>query len=295
MNAISETFRILWLICLWFAFIFVALASLAMTVIGVWPWGAMFFLVGFIGLSAIDTVLKGGIGYESNGGLFHRFFIFVHSISAVGLIVLTALTAFGVLRAADATLWTPETNFASWYMAGGIFITYFLIQPTEPNDDIPDLQRMEQLDRRSTRVGVVSAAIFTVLCLVVPLTSFMTAGYDPVALAVALFLAPGFLRVVREGLFYLHGPRFEEGTEGYGTLRAVCIGVAGLAGCIALGYLGYSLVRLELLPALFFAASVAMNGWSVKKYVTVGITIPEKEDDEEQSSGTAESNAGASE
>jgi hypothetical protein len=275
-----EILRVLWLICLWFAFIFVALASLAMTVIGVWPWGAMFFLVGFIGLSAIDTVLKGGIGYESNGGLFHRFFIFVHSISAVGLIVLTVLTAFGVLRTADAMLWTPETNFASWYMVGGLFITYFLIQPTEPNDDIPDLQRMEQMDRRSTRVGVISAAIFTVLCLVVPLTSFMTTGYDPAALAVALFLAPGFLRVVREGLFYLQGIRFEEVSEGYRTLRAVCIGVAGLAACIALGYLGYSLVRKEWLPALFFAASVAMNGWSVKKYVTVGITIPEKGDDE---------------
>ncbi len=278
MSIFSETLRVLWLICLWCAFIFVALASIAMAVIGVWPWGAMFFLVGFIGLSAIDTVLKGGIGYESNGGLFHHFFIFVHSISAVGLIILTALTAFGVLRTADAMLWTPETNFASWYMAGGIFITYFLIQPTEPNDDIPDLQRMEQMDRRSTRVGVVSAAIFTVLCLVVPLTSFMTAGYDPVALAVALFLAPGFLRVVREGLFYLQGTRLEEGTDRYRTLRAVCIGVAGLAGCIALGYLGYSLVRKEWLPALFFAASVAMNGWSVKKYVTVGITIPENED-----------------
>lgn len=278
MHIFFEILRVLWLICLWFAFIFVALASLAMTVIGVWPWGAMFFLVGFIGLSAIDTVLKGGIGYESNGGLFHHFFIFVHSISAVGLIVLTVLTAFGVLRTADAMLWTPETNFASWYMVGGLFITYFLIQPTEPNDDIPDLQRMEQMDRRSTRVGVISAAIFTVLCLVVPLTSFMTAGYDPVALAVALFLAPGFLRVVREGLFYLQSTRFEEGSEGYRTLRAVCIGVAGLAGCIALGYLGYSLVRKEWLPALFFAASVAMNAWSVKKYVTVGISIPEKEE-----------------
>ena len=281
MHIFFEILRVLWLICLWFAFIFVALASLAMTVIGVWPWGAMFFLVGFIGLSAIDTVLKGGIGYESNGGLFHHFFIFVHSISAVGLIVLTVLTAFGVLRTADAMLWTPETNFASWYMVGGLFITYFLIQPTEPNDDIPDLQRMEQMDRRSTRVGVVAAAIFTVLCLVVPLTSFMTAGYDPAALAVALFLAPGFLRVVREGLFYLQSARFEEGSEGYRTLRAACIGVAGLAGCMALGYLGYSLVRLELLPALFFAASVAMNAWSVKKYVTVGITIPKEEDEED--------------
>lgn len=282
MNAISETFRILWLICLWFAFIFMALASLGMSVIDVWPWGAMFFVAGPIGLSAIDTVRSKSYGYEANGGLFHHFFIFVHSISAVGLIVLTVLTAFGVLRTADAMLWTPETNFASWYMVGGLIIAFVLIQRIEPNDDIPDLQCMEQMNRRSTRVGVVAAAIFTVLCLVVPLTSFMTAGYDPAALAVALFLAPGFLRVVREGLFYLQGTRFEEGTEGYRILRVVCVGVAGLAGCIALGYLGYSLVRKEWLPALFFAASVAMNGWSVKKYVTVGIAIPEKEDDEEQ-------------
>ena len=278
MSIFFETLRVLWLICLWCAFIFMALASIGMSVIDAWPWGAMFFVAGPIGLSAIDTVRSKSYGYEANGGLFHHFFIFVHSISAVGLIVLTALTAFGVLRTADAMLWTPETNFASWYMVGGLTIVAFLIQRIEPNDDIPDLQRMEQMNRRSTRVGVVSAAIFTVLCLVVPLTSFMTAGYDPAALAVALFLAPGFLRVVREGLFYLQGTRFEEGTEGYRILRAVCIGVAGLAACIALGYLGYSLVRKEWLPALFFAVSVAMNGWSVKKYVTVGISIPEEEE-----------------
>ncbi|WP_145974237.1 hypothetical protein [Rothia mucilaginosa] len=162
-----------------------------------------------------------------------------------------------------------------------MFIVFFFAQPTEPNDDIPDLQRMEQMNRYSTRAGVISAAIFTVLCLMVPLTSFMTSGYDPAALAVALFLTPGFLRIVREGLFYLQGTRLEEGSEGYRTLRVVCIGVAGLAACIALGYVGYSLVRLELLPALFFAASVAMNAWSVKKYVTVGIAIPEKEAEED--------------
>lgn len=280
MNAISETFRILWLIFLWCCFSFMILVSLLSFIFGDWQWGALFLVASTIGLSAIDTVLKGGIGYESNGGLFHHFFIFVHSISAVGLIILTVLTAFGVLRTTDAMLWTPETNFASWYMVSGLIIVVCLIYQIEPNDDIPDLQRMEQMNRRSTRVGVISAAIFTVLCLVVPLTSFMTAGYDPVALAVALFLTPGFLRVVREGLFYLQGTRLEEGTDRYRTLRAVCIGVAGLAACIALGYLGYSLVRLEWLPALFFAASVAMNAWSVKRYVTVGITIPEEEEDE---------------
>ena len=280
MNAISETFRILWLIFLWFGFSFMILVSLLSFIFGDWQWGALFLIMCPVFLAVIDMAHSESIVGKANGGPFHHFFIFVFFFGAVGLIVLTALTAFGVLRTADAMLWDPATNFASWYMVGGLLIVDFLIYRTDPNDDIPDLRRMEQLDRRSARVGVVSAAIFTVLCLVVPLTSFMTAGYDPAALAVALFLAPGFLRVVREGLFYLQGPRFEEGSEGYRILRVVCVGVAGLAGCIALGYLGYSLVRLELLPALFFAASVAMNGWSVKKYVTVGITIPEKEDDE---------------
>lgn len=278
MNAISETFRILWLIFLWFCFSFMILMSLLSGIFGGWPWSALFLIMCPVFLAVIDTAHSENIGGKANGGSFHLFFLLLIFISVAGLIVLTALTAFGVLRTADALLWDPKTNFASWYMVGGLFMVFVLLQRTEPNDDIPDLQRMEQMDRRSTRVGVVSAAIFTVLCLVVPLTSFMTAGYDPAALAVALFLAPGFLRVVREGLFYLQGTRLEEGSEGYRTLRAVCIGVAGLAACIALGYLGYSLVRLEWLPALFFAASVAMNGWSVKKYVTVGISIPEEEE-----------------
>ena len=280
MSTFSEVLRILWLIFLWFCFSFMILVSLLSGIFGGWPWSALFLIMCPVFLAVIDTAHSENIGGKANGGSFHLFFLLLIFIGVAGLIVLTALTAFGVLRTADALLWDPKTNFASWYMVGGLFMVFVLLQRTEPNDDIPDLQRMEQLDRRSARVGVVSAAIFTVLCLVVPLTSFMTAGYDPAALAVALFLAPGFLRVVREGLFYLQGTRFEEGTEGYRTLRIVCIGVAGLAGCIALGYLGYSLVRLELLPALFFAVSVAMNGWSVKKYVTVGITIPEKEDDE---------------
>lgn len=283
MNAISETFRILWLIFLWFCFSFMIFVSLAMAVIGGWPWSALFLIMCPVFLAVIDTAHSENIGGKANGGSFHLFFLLLMFIGVAGLIVLTVLTAFGVLRTADAMLWDPATNFASWYMVGGLFIVGCLIYRTEPNDEIPDLQRMEQLNRRSTRVGVVSAAIFTVLCLAVPLTSFMTAGYDPAALAVALFLAPGFLRVVREGLFYLQGTRFEEGTEGYRTLRAVCVGVAGLAGCIALGYLGYSLVRKEWLPALFFAVSVAMNGWSVKKYVTVGITIPENEDGDSSS------------
>ena len=280
MSTFSEVLRILWLIFLWFGFSFIALVSLAMVVIGGWPWGAMFFVAGPVFLAVIDMAHSESMGGKANGGSFNFFFLLLMFISAVGLIILTVLTAFGVLHSEIQGFWSPETNFASWYMVSGLIIVVCLIYQIEPNDDIPDLQRMEQMNRYSTRVGVISAAIFTVLCLVVPLTSFMTSGYDPAALAVALFLTPGFLRVVREGLFYLQGTRLEEGTDRFRTLRAGWIGVAGLAACIALGYLGYSLVRLVWLPALFFAASVAMNAWSVKRYVTVGITLPEEEEDE---------------
>ena len=281
MNSFSKVLGILWVIHLWFALGFLAIVSLVLCIFGPWPWGALFFIAGPITVIAMDVAHDESIIGKANGGPFHLFYQVIFSISLAGLIILTVLTAFGVLHSEIQGFWSPETNFASWYMVGGLIIAFVHIQRIEPNDDIPDLQRMEQMNRRSTRGGVISAAIFTVLCLVVPLTSFMTAGYDPAALAVALFLAPGFLRIVREGLFYLQGTRLEEGTDRYRILRAVCIGVAGLAGCIALGYLGYSLVRLEWLPALFFAASVAMNAWSVKKYVTVGISIPEDEEDDE--------------
>lgn len=283
MNALSETFRILWLILWWGIFNVTIIASaLSSLLLNQWHLSLPALIGGpLILILALDPAHKEGMAGKANGKSFHLFYLTVVTINAVFLAVLTVLTLSGILHIDPGGLST-DTNFASWFLASGLFIAFFLIQRVKPNEDIPDLQRMEQMDRRSARVGVVSAAIFTVLCLVVPLTSFMTAGYDPAALAVALFLAPGFLRVVREGLFYLQGTRFEEGTEGYRILRVVCVGVAGLAGCIALGYLGYSLVRKEWLPALFFAASVAMNGWSVKKYVTVGIAIPEKEDDEEQ-------------
>ena len=284
MNAISETFRILWLILWWGIFNVTIIASaLSSLLLNQWHLSLPALIGGpLILILALDPAHKEGMEGKANGGSFHLFYLTVVTINAVFLAVLTVLTLSGILHIDPGGLST-DTNFASWFLAGGLFIAFFLIQRVKPNDDIPDLQRMEQMNRRSTRVGVISAAIFTVLCLVVPLTSFMTAGYDPAALAVALFLTPGFLRVVREGLFYLQGTRFEEGTEGYRILRAVCIGVAGLAGCIALGYLGYSLVRKEWLPALFFAVSVAMNGWSVKKYVTVGITIPENEDEDSSS------------
>lgn len=233
---------------------------------------------GPVTLLALDMAHDESIAGKANGGPFHHFFIFVFSFSAVGLIVLTVLTAFGVLKG-DTTPWTPETNFASWYIAAGSHIVLALATRTNPKNGAPDLQRMEQLDRRSTRVGVVAAAIFAVLCLVVPLISLSATSYDSLALALTLLLTPWFLYFVRDGLFYLHHPRFEEGSEGYRTLRVVCVGMVGMSCCISLVYMTNTLNRSEWLPALAFTIPVVTTGWLVKRYVTVGITIPENEDE----------------
>ena len=278
MNAISETFRILWLIFLWFGFSFMILVSLLSFIFGDWQWGALFLIMCPVFLAVIDMAHSESIVGKANGGPFHHFFIFVFFFGAVGLIVLTVLTAFGVLQG-DTTPWTPETNFASWYIAAGSPIVLVLVTRTDPKDGAPDLQRMEQLDRRSTRVGVVTAAIFAVLCLVVPLISLSATSYDSLALALTLLLTPWFLYFVRDGLFYLHHPHFEEGSEGYRTLRVVCVGMVGMSCCISLVYMINTLNRSEWLPALAFTIPVVTTGWLVKRYVTVGITIPENEDE----------------
>lgn len=283
LNAITDP-RLLFL---WFCFIFLALASLLLGMVEHWPWGAIFFVMGPVTLLALDMAHDESIAGKANGGPFHHFFIFVFFFGAVGLIVLTVLTAFGVLQG-DTTPWTPETNFASWYIASGSPIVLVLATRTDPKDGAPDLQRMEQLDRRSTRMGVVTAAIFAVLCLVVPLISLSATSYDSLALALTLLLTPWFLYLVCDGLFYLHHSRFEEGSEGYRTLRVVCIGMVGMSCCISLVYMINTLNRSEWLPALLFAVSMASTGWSVKDYVTVGITIKEKDKEDPEAEPAAD-------
>lgn len=276
MNAFINAITDPRLLFMWFSFIFLALASLLLGMVEHWPWGAIFFVMGPVTLLALDMAHDESIAGKANGGPFHHFFIFVFFFGAVGLIVLTVLTAFGVLQG-DTTPWTPETNFASWYIAAGSPIVLVLATRTDPKDGAPDLQRMEQLDRRSTRMGVVTAAIFAVLCLVVPLISLSATSYDSLALALTLLLTPWFLYLVCNGLFYLYHPHFEEGSEGYRTLRVVCIGMVGMSCCISLVYMINTLNRSEWLPALLFAVSMVSTGWSVKDYVTEGITIKEKD------------------
>ena len=56
-------------------------------------------------------------------------------------------------------------------------------------------------------------------CLLIPVVSFATAGYEPVGVSVVLCLVPVFLIFVRRSLFKLWAATFKEGAAGYGVLR----------------------------------------------------------------------------
>lgn len=280
MNLLNKLAKSMLVVFLWIISVILFLVSLLLGVIGSWQWCAFFIpLIPFL-VSYLDSQRNESILGAKNGGAFHRFILIIDTICIAILLLLALLSTAGVLYI-DTDPWTPETNFAPWFLVSALVaIRLFAFSSAEPTGEIPDLHRMMQFNRYIHWVTLVSSAVLSILCALIPLVNLSTAGYDPMALAVSLFLTAGFLYFVREGLFYLQGSRFEDGTGGYSILRGYCVGMVGLAGCMALGYLGYSLLRKEWLPALFFAASVAMNVWSVKKYVTVGITISEKEDDE---------------
>lgn len=282
MNSLSQIARVTLSIFVWVIAAALLIVSLLLGTVGNWQWSAFFIPLIPLLVSYLDSQRDESILGAKNGGAFHYFTLIANTLCIAILLLLTLLSTTGVLYI-DSAPWTSETNFAPWFLAGALVaIRLFAFSNAEPNSGIPHLPRMLQLNRYIHWVTLVSAIVLGFMCVLIPLANLMTAGYDPAALAVSLFLTAGFLYFVRDGFFYLQGSDFEEGVFRYNVLRGYCVCLTGLAACIALGYLGYSLVRLELLPALFFAASVAMNGWSVKKYVTAGITIPEKEETEEQ-------------
>ena len=107
MSTFSKVLGILWVIYLWFALGFLALVSLVLCIFGPWPWGALFFIAGPITVIAMDAAHDESVVGKANGGPFHLFCQVIFSISLAGLIILTALTAFGVLHSEIQGFWSP--------------------------------------------------------------------------------------------------------------------------------------------------------------------------------------------
>ena len=113
------------------------------------------------------------------------------------------------------------------------------------------------------------------------MVSFAAAGYEPVGVSVVLCLVPVFLIFVRRALFKLWASTFEEGTAGYGVLRGFCVALVGLGGCLAAVRLAADVVQYGSGLSLVYVVPVIASYLLVKRYVTVGVAIPEKEDEED--------------
>ena len=229
----------------------------------------------------IDGTREHGVHDAKNGGAYHYFLLTVGTFCVAAIVLLAVLSLVGVPQVAS----TPQVdgiNFAPWYVAvSALVLLLFFYNAAQPSEEIPNLHRMERISRYVRTVVLGVSALMVLLCLVIPVVSFAAAGYEPVGVSVVLCLVPVFLIFVRRTLFKLWAATFEEGTAGYGVLRGFCVALVGLGGCLAAVRLAADVVQSGSGLSLVYVVPVIASYLLVKRYLTVGVAIPEKEDEED--------------
>ena len=269
-------------IFLWILFSISILLMFVPTVTGEYAWGILSISAMLFSVVMIDGTHKHSVHDAKNGGAYHYFLLAVGTLCVTAIVLLAALSLVGVPPVA----FTPQAdgiNFAPWYVAASaLVLLLFFYNAAQPSDEIPNLRRMERINRYVRAVVLGVSALMVLFCLVIPVVSFATAGYEPVGVSVVLCLVPVFLIFVRRALFKLWAAAFEEGTAGYGVLRGFCIALVGLGGCLAAVRLAADVMQYGSGLSLVYVVPVIASYLLVKRYVTVGIAILEKEEDEEE-------------
>ena len=266
---------------LWILFSISALLMLVPVVTGEYAWSILSISIMLFSVVTIDGTHEQCVKNTKNGGAYHYFLLTVGTLCVAAIVLLAALSLAGVPPVA----FTPQVdgiNFAPWYVAASaLVLLLFFYNAVQPSDEIPNLRRMERINRYVRAVVLGVSALMVFFCLVIPVASFATTGYEPVGVAVVLCLVPVFLIFVRRALFKLWASTFEEGTAGYGVLRGFCVALVGLGGCLAAVRLAADVVQSGSGLSLVYVVPVIVSYLLVKRYMTVGIAIPEKEDEEE--------------
>ena len=95
-------------------------------------------------------------------------------------VLLAALSLVGVPPVA----FTPQVdgiNFAPWYVVvSALVLLLFFYNAAQPSEEIPNLHRMERINRYVRAVVLGVSALMVLLCLLIPVVSFAAAGYEPV-------------------------------------------------------------------------------------------------------------------
>ena len=268
-------------VLLWILFSASVLLMLVPVVTGEYAWSVLAISTMLFSVVMIDGTHEHCVRDAKNGGAYHYFLLTVGTFCVAAIVLLAALSLVGVPPVAS----TPQVdgfNFAPWYVAvSALVLLLFFYNAAEPNEEIPNLRRMERINRYVRLVVLGVSALMAFFCLLIPGVSFATAGYEPVGLSVVLCLVPVFLIFVRRALFKLWAATFKEGTAGYGMLRGFCVTLVGLGGCLAAARLAVDVVQSGSGLSLVYVVPVIASYLLMKRYVTVGVAIAEKEDEEE--------------
>ena len=268
-------------IFLWILFSASILLTLVPVVTGEYAWSILSISIMLFSVVTIDGTHKHSVQDAKNGGAYHYFLLTVGTFCVAAIVLLAALSLAGVPPVAS----TPQVdgiNFAPWYVAASaLVLLLFFYNAAQPSDEVPNLRRMERINRYVRAVVLGVSALMVFFCLLIPVVSFATTGYEPVGVSVVLCLVPVFLIFVRRTLFKLWVSTFEEGTAGYGVLRGFCVALVGLGGCLAAVRLAADVVLYGSGLSLVYVVPVIASYLLVKRYVTVGIAILEKEDEED--------------
>ena len=268
-------------VCLWILFSASVLLLLVPVITGEYAWNVIPISTMLFSVVMIDGTHKHSVQDAKNGGAYHYFLLTVGTFCVAAIVLLAALSLAGVPQVAL----TPQAggiNFAPWYVAvSALVLLLFFYNAAAPNEEIPNLRRMERINRYVRLVVLGVSALMALFCLLIPVVSFATAGYEPVGVSVVLCLVPVFLIFVRRSLFKLWAATFKEGAAGYGVLRGFCVTLVGLGGCLAAARLAVDVVQSGSGLSLVYVVPVIASYLLVKRYLTVGVAIPEKEDEED--------------
>ena len=266
---------------LWILFSASVLLMLVPVMTGEYAWSILSISTMLFSVVMIDGTREHGVHDAKNGGAYHYFLLTVGTFCVAAIVLLAALSLVGVPQVAS----TPQVdgiNFAPWYVVvSALVLLLFFYNAAQSSDEVPNLHRMERINRYVRAVVLGVSVLMAFFCLVIPVVSFATAGYEPVGVSVVLCLVPVFLIFVRRSLFKLWAATFKEGAAGYGVLRGFCVTLVGLGGCLAAARLAVDVVQSGSGLSLVYVVPVIASYLLAKRYVTVGVAIPEKEDEED--------------
>ena len=266
---------------LWILFSASVLLLFVPIMTGEYAWSILSISTMLFSVVMIDGTREHGVQDAKNGGADHYFMLTVGTFCVAAIVLLAALSLVGVPPVTS----TPQVdgiNFTPWYVAASaLVLLLFFYNAAQPSDEIPNLHRMERINRYVRAVVLGVSALMVLICLVIPVVSFAAAGYEPVGVSVVLCLVPVFLIFVRRTLFKLWAATFKEGAAGYGVLRGFCVTLVGLGGCLAAARLAVDVVQSGSGLSLVYVVPVIASYLLAKRYLTVGVAIPEKEDEED--------------